>query len=50
MLYLYGLEFTKNEIMEGKFIQDHIQHDRKMTLMAVETSVPSSDEVNITLN
>jgi hypothetical protein len=37
MLYLFGLEFSQNEVLEGKFIQDHIKDDRKMTLIAVET-------------
>lgn len=37
MLYLYGLEFGANEILQGNFIQDHPNDDRKMTLIAVET-------------
>lgn len=38
ILYLYGLEFSVNEVMQGKFIQDHISDDRKITLLAVETA------------
>lgn len=38
MLYMYGLEFSQNEVLEGQFIQDHIKDDRKMTLIAVETN------------
>lgn len=44
MLYLYGLEFSQNEVVEGKFIQDHITDDRKMTLIAVETQKNHDDE------
>lgn len=46
MLYLYGLEFSQNEVLAGKFIQDHIKDDRKMTLMAVETSNKTTLEVS----
>lgn len=37
MLYLFGLEFSANEILYGKFVQDIPTDDRKMTLIAVET-------------
>ena len=47
MLYLYGLEFSQNEVLEGKFIQDHIKDDRKMTLLAVETSTVLSSESHL---
>lgn len=44
MLYLYGLNFSRNETMDGKFVQDHIRDDRKMTLMAVETQCKNYSE------
>jgi hypothetical protein len=31
-------------VLDGKFIQDHITDDRKMTLIAVETSVKATSE------
>jgi hypothetical protein len=33
-------------VLEGKFIQDHIKDDRKMTLIAVETKKIDSSENN----
>lgn len=43
MLYLFGLYFSKEEIMQNKFVQDHLKDDRKMTLIAVETLINSSE-------